>query len=138
MHELSIALSLIDLADNHARREGARRVSALHVRLGEISGVQKALYGCFGAAARDSLCEDANLFIEEVPVTLHCRYCNETYRPRGPFNFRCGRCSMPSAEMVTGREMQVTAIELEFGDAPPAPVKSGVEVWESIAGSVAP
>jgi hydrogenase nickel incorporation protein HypA/HybF len=39
MHELSIAMSLVELATEEAERRGASRVSALHVHVGPLSGV---------------------------------------------------------------------------------------------------
>jgi hydrogenase nickel incorporation protein HypA/HybF len=40
MHELSIALSLVDLAQEEAERQGGR-VCAVHLRLGALAGVVK-------------------------------------------------------------------------------------------------
>jgi len=121
MHELSIAKSLIELSCAHAEREGARRISRLHVRLGTQSVVLRSLYMCFGPASRGTLCEGAALEIEEVPLSVHCRGCNATKYPVGRFSFRCPDCGTPAHEILTGREMQLIGIDLDFGaDAPAA------------------
>ena len=39
MHELGIALDIAELAAAEAARAGARRVEAVHVRVGALSGV---------------------------------------------------------------------------------------------------
>ena len=50
MHELSIALSLLDLVEEEAERRGVR-VAAVHVRLGPLSGVVRdALVSAFELA----------------------------------------------------------------------------------------
>ena len=116
MHELSIAESLIELVCEHARREGATRIRAIDLRLGELSGFRRALYFCFEAVARGTACEGARLTIEEVPLTLHCGHCDAVVRPRARYSFRCPTCGMPTSEVVTGREMQVVSIELEFAE----------------------
>ena len=41
MHELSIALSMIEMATEEALRFGDTRVNALHLKLGPLSGVVK-------------------------------------------------------------------------------------------------
>jgi hydrogenase nickel incorporation protein HypA/HybF len=114
MHELSIAQSLIELVSDHAAREGAGRVRRIHLRLGELSGFRRALYFCFDAVSRGTPCEGAELAIEEVPLSVHCTHCDAVKTPRARYNFRCPTCGMPTPKVVTGREMQVTAIELDF------------------------
>jgi len=41
MHELSIALSMIEMATEEAERREGVRVNALHLKLGPLSGVVK-------------------------------------------------------------------------------------------------
>lgn len=116
MHELSIAQSLIELVCSHATREGAPRVLAIRLRLGELSAFRRALFFCFDAVSRGTACEGARLSIEDVPLTVHCPQCDATKRPRGRYNFRCPTCGMPATKVVTGREMQVISIELAYED----------------------
>ena len=120
MHELSIAQSLIELVSEHATREGAACVRTVRIRMGELSGFRRALYFCFDRVSRGTLCESARLVIEEVPLTVHCDHCDGVKRPGGRYNFRCPTCGMPTPKVVTGREMQVTAIELDFEGSEPA------------------
>lgn len=115
MHELSIAQSLVELVSDHAAREGAGRVRTIHVRLGELSGFRRALYFCFDRVAKGTICEHARLAIEDVPLTVRCDHCDDVKRPGARYNFRCPTCGRPTPKVVTGREMQVTAIELEYG-----------------------
>ncbi len=41
MHELSIALSIVEGAEEEVERQGGGRVYAVHLRLGPLSGVVK-------------------------------------------------------------------------------------------------
>jgi len=117
MHELSLARSLIELVDDYAAQRGAAQVRRIHVRLGTLSAMTRALYFCFDSASRGTSCEGAVLDIEEVPLTVRCGHCDAVKTPSGRYNFRCPDCGMPTPEIVTGREMQLAAIEL----APAAP-----------------
>ena len=65
MHELSVALSLVDVACEKAAALGDVRVDAVFVRLGPLSGVvRESLLFCFDEAARGSAIEGARLEIE--------------------------------------------------------------------------
>ena len=113
MHELALARSLIEMVDDYARAHGARRVTRVQVRLGVLSALTRALHVSFRAASRGTSCEGAVLGIEEVPLTVYCRFCDEVKTPSGPYNFRCPTCGHATPKVVTGREMQLVAIGLE-------------------------
>ena len=67
MHELSIALSLVELASDELARLGDVRLHAVHVRVGALSGVvSDALRFSFDVAADGTPVAGATLEIEEV------------------------------------------------------------------------
>jgi hydrogenase nickel incorporation protein HypA/HybF len=67
MHELSIALSLVELASEEAGRLHAAHVNALYVRVGALSGVAvESLRFSFELAAEGSIVEGARLELETV------------------------------------------------------------------------
>ncbi len=112
MHELALARSLVEMVDDYAAQNGDATVRRIHVRLGQLSAMTRALYFCFNSVSRGTRSEGAVLEIDEVPLTVRCLHCDEVKAPSGRYNFRCPDCGMPTPEMVTGREMQLTAIEL--------------------------
>jgi hydrogenase nickel incorporation protein HypA/HybF len=70
MHELSIALELVDLASAEAERLGEITVVALHVRIGPLSGVlSDALRFSFDVAAAGTVIEGARLEIDRTEGT---------------------------------------------------------------------
>lgn len=78
MHELSIAMSMIDITTEEAAALGGGRVTALHLKLGPLSGVVKdALLFSYDVAACGTALEGSSLIIEEVPVVVFCRTCNQ-------------------------------------------------------------
>ena len=67
MHELSIAVSLVELACEEVERRQLPRVQALHVRVGPLSGiVTDALRFSFDVAAAGTPIEGALLKVEET------------------------------------------------------------------------
>jgi hydrogenase nickel incorporation protein HypA/HybF len=113
VHELSIALSLIELAGEEAARRQAR-VVALHVRLGVLSGVVKdALLSAYEMAAEGTSLEGAALLIDEVPIVVRCEPCGEDRPARPDEWFACAVCGAASSSVVSGRELELAALELE-------------------------
>jgi hydrogenase nickel incorporation protein HypA/HybF len=62
MHEVSIALSIVDAAAEEAERQGGGRVVAVHLKLGPLSGaVKEALTSAFELAREGSPLADCEL-----------------------------------------------------------------------------
>ena len=116
MHELSIALSIIELAQEESERRGVQ-VSAVHLKLGALSGVVKeALLGSFEMACEDTSLKGARLVIEELPVLIFCTVCG-AQRPISSVQlFCCADCGTPSGDIVQGKELEVVALEIEEWD----------------------
>ncbi len=134
MHELTIASALVEQVCDHAARAGAGTVTEIRVRMGALSGIARALYFCFPAAARGTRCEDAVLHIEEVPLTVMCSHCDAVKTPAARYNFRCPDCGYPTPKVLTGREMQLVSIELDKPE-PRAPDGATLEHTEAMPGS---
>ncbi len=113
MHELSIALSLLDLVEEEAGRRGVR-VTAVHLRLGPLSGVVRdALVSAFELAREGTPQEQANLVIEEVPVVVSCPRCAAPKMLESAWELCCPTCGTPTPEILSGRELDLVALENE-------------------------
>jgi hydrogenase nickel incorporation protein HypA/HybF len=114
MHELSIAMSILDLAEEEAERHGSARVLEIHLKLGRLSGVVKeALLSAYELARESTALEEARLVIEEVPVRVHCPACKTTRAVVSAQQLCCLECGTPSADVVSGRELEVFAMEIQ-------------------------
>lgn len=113
MHELSIAMSLIEVATEEAQRRHGR-VSALHLRLGELSGVvPRALDSAFKLAREGTALSKCRLVMEQIPVVIFCRNCDAEKAPESIQLLCCRECGNPAARVVGGRELELVALELE-------------------------
>ncbi|MGA7294029.1 MAG: hydrogenase maturation nickel metallochaperone HypA [Terriglobales bacterium] len=113
MHELSIAMSIVDLAQEEAEQRGVR-VTGVRMKLGALSGVVKdALLSSYEMACWDTSLQGSQLVIEEVPVVIFCSTC-QTHRPISSVQlFCCSECGTPSSEIIHGKELEVVALEVE-------------------------
>lgn len=76
MHELSLTQALLDTALRHAQRAGARKINALHVQVGALSGiVAESVRFYFDFVSQGTLAEGARLNIEMTPPSARCRVC---------------------------------------------------------------
>lgn len=113
MHELSIAMSILELAEEEAERRGGVRIKAIHVKIGPLSGVVKeALLSAYELAAEQSSLPGCRLIVEEVPIAVHCSSCAAERPVRSMQSFCCAECGTPSSVVIRGRELQVTGLEL--------------------------
>jgi len=112
VHELSIAMSLIELATERTQQAGGARVEAVYLRIGALAGVEPdALRFSFEVAARDTLLDGARLVIEETPIVVYCARCQAERTLQTP-RFECPACGAPTPTLVRGRELELTALEV--------------------------
>jgi hydrogenase nickel incorporation protein HypA/HybF len=113
MHELSIAMGLIDAACEEAARQGGVQVDALHLRIGALSGVvREALEFSYTLAVEGTAIAGARLEIEEVPVTVHCPRCDAQRVLASVQHFHCPVCDEPTPDVVGGRDLELFALEV--------------------------
>lgn len=120
MHELSIAMSIVEIAEEEAERRGAR-IEAVHLKLGALSGVVKeALSSCYEMACEGTPLKGSRLVVEDIPVVIFCASCNAQHPLSSMQLFCCPECGMPTSEIVQGKELEVVALEIQ--ECAPNPV----------------
>jgi hydrogenase nickel incorporation protein HypA/HybF len=113
MHELSIAMGIVEAAVEEAQQRNVQ-VSAVHLRLGALSGVVKdALLFSYEVACQDTPLQGSRLLIEEVPVAVFCPQCKEKRVLESVQLFACPDCGAPAGEVLQGKELEVFALEVE-------------------------
>jgi hydrogenase nickel incorporation protein HypA/HybF len=113
MHELSIAMSIVEMAEEEAGRRGAT-VTAVHLKVGALSGlVTHALLSCFEMACEGTSLQGSRLVIEEVPVMVFCPSCRAQRLLSSVQLFSCPECGTPCSEIVQGKELEVVALEIQ-------------------------
>jgi hydrogenase nickel incorporation protein HypA/HybF len=114
MHELSIALSMVEMATDEAARRGGAQVHAVHLKLGPLAGVVKdALLFSYDVACEGTPLEGSRLIIEEVPVIVYCSTCGTSTELSSIQRFCCAACGSPTPDVLQGRELQVVALEIQ-------------------------
>jgi hydrogenase nickel incorporation protein HypA/HybF len=113
MHELSIAMSIVEMAQEEAESRGGVQVHAIHLRLGLLTGVVKeALLSSFEMACAATTLEGSQLLIEEIPIEVFCPKCQVPRLVNSVQWFSCPECGTPTPIVLHGKEMEVVALEL--------------------------
>jgi hydrogenase nickel incorporation protein HypA/HybF len=120
MHELSIAMSIVELGEEEADRRGVQ-IEAVHHKLGALSGVVKeALLSCYDMACENTALQGSRLLIQDVPILLLCPSCKAERTPSSMQLFCSSECGTPASEVVQGKEIEVVALEIQ--ECAPNPV----------------
>jgi hydrogenase nickel incorporation protein HypA/HybF len=113
MHELSIAMSIVDGVLEEAARHGGARVETVYLRLGPLSGVDKeALRFSFQVASQETPLAQSQLLIEDVDVLIDCPACGAERRVKQLPVLTCAECGTLGTRVVQGEEMEITRLEL--------------------------
>ena len=112
VHELSIALSILEYAEEEAERRSST-VEAIHIKIGGLSGIVKqSLLSAYDLARESTSLPTCRLVIEEVPIMIHCAHCQADRLIPSVQYLCCPDCDTPATEFIQGKELQVVALEL--------------------------
>lgn len=114
MHELSIAMSIVDMAQEELERHGGVQVHAVHLKLGRLTGVVKeALLSSYEIACEATPLEGSRLVIQEIPVEVFCPKCEAPRLVDSIQWFCCPECGAATANILRGKELEVVALEIK-------------------------
>jgi len=113
MHELSIAVSMVERIIEEAESRGGLLVEAVHLKLGVLSGVDKdALAFSYEIACEGTFLVGSKLVIDVVPLLIYCETCALESSPASIQEIACPHCHTPSRKIIHGRELEVAALEV--------------------------
>ena len=113
MHELAITQSMVDIVLEQAEKEGAEKVEAINLTIGELSGfVEESVQFYFGFLSRGTAAEGARLTFNSIPARARCRNCEHIFQLK-ELDWSCPYCSQSSLEIVSGKELYVESIDIE-------------------------
>jgi hydrogenase nickel incorporation protein HypA/HybF len=108
MHELSITQSLIEAVLD---RIGERKVTAVNVKVGPLSGVlPDAMRFCFDVAAAGTALAGAQLMIDEPRGLARCRSCHDEFELTDLI-LLCP-CGSADVEVLSGGELMLMSVEV--------------------------
>jgi len=113
MHELSIAVSLLEMVEAEAQRHPGARFHKVGLRIGELAGVDlDALTFSWQAVTMDTDFRKLELAVEWCPRKHCCPGCGEVLVVHD-YQVDCPRCWRPDTLCVSGEELDIQYLEAE-------------------------
>jgi hydrogenase nickel incorporation protein HypA/HybF len=113
MHELSIAMNIIGIAEDEAKKAGAISINKITIEVGQFSGVEMdALQLAMSEAVRDTALENAATNIVWVKAVAGCQECCQEFDPED-FMKICPFCNSLNTYFISGKELYVQSMEIE-------------------------
>lgn len=113
MHEVSLALSLLNIVEEKCREGGYHSVESVKVRVGRASGIlPEAFSFAFEAVKKDTIAQDAKFIIDIVPLGGFCNACQSRFATEEAYLLECPLCSSSSFQIDQGLELEVVEMEV--------------------------
>ena len=119
MHELGIVFHIIRSVEDVARQNNVRRVTAVTLELGEVSGVlEDYLQDCWNwAVSKSDLMRGARLQVAVIPAKTLCEDCGMVY-PTVAHGRTCPGCGSGHTHLIQGNETMIRDITVPQEEEP--------------------
>jgi hydrogenase nickel incorporation protein HypA/HybF len=112
MHEMSIAIGIVDIVIESARQDHATHVEQVEIEIGQLTGIlPDFVQVCLKAACRGTIAEGASFCIRTIPGKAQCMKCHACF-DFPVFMTPCPICGSYTARPVQGSEMKVVSLTI--------------------------
>ncbi|MDN5349474.1 MAG: hydrogenase nickel incorporation protein HypA/HybF [Bacteroidales bacterium] len=112
MHELSIAMQIIEIVKEEAKNHAAIGVSAINLDIGKLSGIEPdALEFAMEEAVKGSMAEKAEVHYNYIQAVSVCEDCCREFEVQDYFK-TCPFCNSLNTSLIKGKELKIAAIDL--------------------------
>lgn len=113
MHELSIALSILELAQKEAQSHHAQRVTEIEIEVGKLSGVDtEALSFVLESVVRNTELEGCRVLIHPLEGKCRCNQCGQEYFIRELPEI-CPSCGSCDRTLIAGKELKLKSLLID-------------------------
>ncbi len=118
VHEMSIAVNVLEQVLAHAGEQGAERVAEVELAIGRMQMVvPEALAMSWEAVRTESIAAGAELKMVEVPALAECRRCGRRFEPDVDYSFACPECGQADVRIIDGNEIILRSVVLELAES---------------------
>jgi hydrogenase nickel incorporation protein HypA/HybF len=113
MHELSIAISIVELAEEEAKKADATSISKIEVEVGTMAGIDAdALLFAWDAAIQGTMAGQAELLIHSIEAEARCLGCGKDF-PAENFFVQCPDCGSYRYQITKGKELRISSLMVD-------------------------
>lgn len=112
MHELSIVLSILEIAEDKVREHRAQRVESIELEIGQLAGIEwEAMDFAWEVAVRNTVLENSARAICKVEGKAKCLECGSEF-PCPTLYTACTSCGSIFSNLLHGKELRVSSMVL--------------------------
>lgn len=112
MHELSIVLSIVDAAEEQARKYGASGVERIDLEIGTLAGIEPdALAFAWEAGLPGTILANAERHIHFIQARARCMDCRHEFDVLHLYE-ACPHCGNYFTELLQGQELKIKSLTL--------------------------
>ncbi len=113
MHELSVAMSLIDLAESEVKKAGNSRIVSVKVMIGYLSGIDFESFSfMLDLAKKNTLLENSIVEFERMSGIGECLSCGHEFHVDEQFVV-CPQCQGNSIRITGGDELKIISMVVD-------------------------
>lgn len=110
MHELSLALEVIELSRKEATKHKVQMIRELEIEIGDLSGVDAtAFQSALELIVKGTILSEATILIRRIPATAYCSECCMKF-PVSQRLTTCPECGEVPSQVKGGREFRIVSL----------------------------
>ena len=113
MHELSIAQSIVELAEQEVLNNRAVSIEELELEIGDLAGIDwLALEFALESAIKGSLLENARIIRRRIAGEGRCGDCENRFPMENLFS-ACTFCGSYAVKIIKGKELRIRSLMIK-------------------------
>jgi hydrogenase nickel incorporation protein HypA/HybF len=113
MHELSIVINILEIAEENAKTLHAKIIHEIEMDIGALSGVDyEALEFAMEHAPKNEMLKNTKLLINKIPAKARCNSCQSEFEV-SDFYTPCPTCHQFDHDIFQGKELKVKSIKVD-------------------------
>jgi hydrogenase nickel incorporation protein HypA/HybF len=110
MHELSVVMSIIDIASRELQKASASVIETIELEIGTLSSIEMESFDfAWQQAVKQTSLENAERIIHSIKGVARCRCCGNEF-PVQQYYQECPACNQHSVDITSGKELRVKSL----------------------------
>ncbi len=112
MHELSIALGIVDIAEKETKKAKKHKVDLIELEIGTLAGIEfDSLDFVWSSAVKNTVLESAVKKVNIIQGEAKCGDCNTIFKLNNIYD-SCPNCNSFLKDIIKGKELLVKSLEV--------------------------
>lgn len=113
MHELSVALGIVRIAEEEAAKVGAEKINGLELEIGTMAGIEfSSLDFVWPLAVKDTRLEKAERTTHIIKARAVCADCGNIFDVQQAYD-ACPSCRSFVKKIIQGKELKLKALYID-------------------------